>query len=54
MARKIDIETYLTHNKGKSVVAEKFIRTLKNKTYKYITSISKNVYIGKLDDIVKK
>ena len=54
MARKIDIEMFLTHKKGKSVVAEKFIRTLKNKTYKYMTSISKNVYIGKLDDIVKK
>ena len=42
---------YSTHNKGKSVVAERFIRTLKNKTYKYMTSISKNVYIDKLDDI---
>ena len=42
---------YSTHNKGKSVVAEIFIRTLKNKTYKYMTSISKNVYIDKLDDI---
>ena len=43
-----------TNNKGKSVVAERFIRTLKNKIYKYMTSISKNVYIDKLDDIVKK
>ena len=42
------------HNKGKSVVAERFIRTIKNKIYKYMTSISKNVYIDKLDDIVKK
>ena len=42
---------YSTHNEGKSVVAERFIRTLKNKIYKYITSISKNVYIDKLDDI---
>ena len=41
-----------THNEGKSVVAERFIRTLKSKIYKYITSISKNVYIDKLDDIV--
>ena len=45
---------YSTNNKGKSVVAERFIRTLKNKIYKYMTSISKNVYIDKLDDIVKK
>ena len=51
MARKNDIEMYSTHNQGKSVVPEKFIRTLKNKTYKYMTSISKNVYIGKLDEI---
>ena len=43
---------YLTHNQGKSVIAERFIRTLKNKIYKYMTSVSKNVYIGKLDDIV--
>ena len=45
---------YSTNNKGKSVIAERFIRTLKNKIYKYMTSISKNVYIDKLDDIVKK
>ena len=43
---------YSTHNEGKSVVAERFIRTLKNKIYKYMTSISKNVHIDKLDDIV--
>ena len=43
-----------THNEKKSVVAERFIRTLKNKTYKYMTSILKNVYIDKLDDIVNK
>ena len=43
---------YSTHNEGKSVVAERFIRTLKSKIYKYMTSISKNVYIDKLDDIV--
>ena len=47
-----DIEMYSTHNEGKSVIAERFIRTLKNKIYKYMTSISKNVYIDKLDDIV--
>ena len=43
---------YSTHNEGKSVVAERFIRTLKSKIYKHMTSISKNVYIDKLDDIV--
>ena len=47
-----DIEMYSIHNEGKSVIAERFIRTLKNKIYKYMTSISKNVYIDKLDDIV--
>ena len=47
-----DIVMYSTHNEGKSVVAEIFIRTLKSKIYKYMTSISKNVYIDKLDDIV--
>ena len=45
---------YSTHNEEKSVIAERFIRTLKNKIYKYMTSISKNVYINKLYDIVKK
>ena len=45
---------YSKHNEGKSVVAERFIRTLKNKIYKYMTSVSKNVYIDKLDDIVNK
>ena len=43
---------YSTHNEGKSVVAERFIRTLTSKIYKYMTSISKNVYIDKLEDIV--
>ena len=43
---------YSIHNEGKSVVAERFIRTLKTKIYKYMTSVSKNVYINKLDDIV--
>ena len=45
---------YSTHNERKSVVAERFIRTLKNKICKYMTSISKNVYIDKLDDIVNE
>ena len=47
-----DIVMYSTHNEGKSVAAERFIRTLKSKIYKYMTSISKNVYIDKLDDTV--
>ena len=42
-----------THNEKRSV-AERFIRTLKNKIYKYITSVSKNVYIDKLHDVVNK
>ena len=42
------------HNEGKSVIAEGFIRTLSNKIFKYMTSVSKTVYIDKLDDIVNK
>ena len=49
-----NIKMYLMHNKGKSVVTKKFIRTFKNKIYKHMTSISKNVYIDKLADIVDK
>ena len=49
-----DIEMYSTHNEGKSVIAERFIRTLKNQIYKYMTSISQNVYVDKLDDIVRE
>ena len=49
-----DIVIYSTNNEGKSVIAERFIRTLKTKIYKYMTTISKNVYIDKLDDIVKE
>ena len=45
---------YSTINEEKSVIAERFIKTVKNKTFKYMTSISKNVYIDKLDDIVKE
>ena len=41
-------------SEGKSVVAERFIRTLKTKIYKYMTSISKNVYIDKLDNIINE
>ena len=59
---KNDIEMYSTHNEEmystqneeKSVAAKRFIRTLKNKIYKYMTSVSKNVYIDKLDDIVNE
>ena len=47
-----NIGMYSIHNEGKSVAAERFIGTLKNKIYKYMTSISKNLYINKLDDIV--
>ena len=47
-----DIEMYSIHNEGKSVVVERFIRRLKTKIYKYMTSVSKNVYIDKLNDIV--
>ena len=49
-----DTKMYSTHNEGKSVVSKKIIRTAKNKTYEYMTSVSKNVYIDKLDDIGKK
>ena len=49
-----DINMYLANNEGISVIAERFIRTLKTKIYKYMTSISKNAYIDKLDDIVKE
>ena len=45
---------YSTYNKGESVVAERFIRTLKNKILKHMTAISKNVYFEVLDDIVNK
>ena len=50
--RDNDIVMYSTHNEEKSVVAERFIRTLKSKIYKHTISISKYVYIDKLDDIV--
>ena len=49
-----DIEMYSIHNEEKLVVAERFIRILKTKIYKYMTSISKNVCIDKLDDIVSE
>ena len=49
-----NIEMYSIHNKGKSVVAKRFIKTLRPKIYKYMTSVSKNVYIDKLDDIANE
>ena len=49
-----NVEIYSIQNKGKSVVAETFIRTLKINIDKSMTSISRNVYINKLDDIVNK
>ena len=49
-----DIQMYSTFNEGKSVVSERFIKTLKNKIYKHMAAIGKNVYIDDLDDIVKK
>ena len=49
-----DIEMYLMHNEGKSVIAERFIRTLKNKIHKHLISVSKNFCIDTLDDLVYK
>ena len=49
-----DIEMYSIHNEGKFVVSKRIIRTLKTKIYKYMTSVLKNVYIDKLDDIVNE
>ena len=49
-----NLEMYLIHIEGKSVVAERFIRTLRIKIYKYMISVSKNVYINKLYNIVNK
>ena len=48
------IEMYSTYNEGKSVVAERFIRTLKNKFFKHMTAINQNIYCNVLDDIVDK
>ena len=45
---------YLTHNDGKSVAAERFIKTLENTTYKYMTPISNNMCIDKLDETINK
>ena len=51
---KNDIEMYSTQNVGESVVAERFVRSLKSKIYKHMTWLSKHVYISKLDDILNK
>ena len=49
-----NIEMYSAYNEGKSVVAERFIRMLKNKIFKHMIAISKNVYFDVLVDIVDK
>ena len=49
-----NIEMYSTHNEGKSVIAERSIKALKNKIDKHMNLVSKNVYINKLDDTVNK
>ena len=49
-----DIEMYSTYNEGKSVITERPIITLEDRIYKYLTSIPKNVYTDKLNDIVNK
>ena len=56
MAQKNAMKMYLTHNERKSVIniAKRFLRTLKNEIYKYMNSVSKNVYIDKLDDTANK
>ena len=51
---KNHIKMHSTHNEGKSVSAKRFIRILENEIYKYMTSILKNVYVYKLDDIVNE
>ena len=52
--KKKGIEMYSPHNEGKCIIPEKCITSLENKIYKYMTSLSKYVYIDKLDDIVNK
>ena len=49
-----DIEMYSTHNEGQSVVPERFTRTLKNKIYKHMNSVSKKAYVDKPDDILEE
>ena len=52
--KKNNIEMYSTYNEGKSAVAERFIRTLKKKSFKHMTAISKNIYFDALDNIINK
>ena len=52
--KKNNIEMYSKYNQGKSVVAERFIRTLKNKIFKHMAAVSKNAYFDVLDNIVNK
>ena len=52
--KKSDIKTYSTHNKRKSVITERFIRTFKSKIYKYMNVRTRNVFTDKLDNIVNK
>ena len=49
-----NVETYSTYNEEKSVIAERFIRTLKSKIFKHMTVVSKNIYFDVLDDIANK
>ena len=49
-----NIKMYSTYNERKSAVAERFIRTIKNKIFKHMTAVSKNVYFDVLKDIVNK
>ena len=49
-----NVETYPTYNEEKSVIAERFIRTLKSKIFKHMTVVSKNIYFDVLDDIANK
>ena len=49
-----DIEMHWTYNEGKSVVAERFIKTLENRIYKHMAAVSRNFYFDPLDDIVNK
>ena len=51
---KNGIEMYSTHNEQKSIIAEIFIRTLENKIYKYLNSVSESVDFDKIDDVVNK
>ena len=49
-----NLEMYSTYNEGKSFVPKRFIRTLKNKIFRHMTAVLKNVYFDVLDHIVNK